>query len=73
MPQEIKFSVLMDSSEHVAQSIRDLTQTVYWGGLFVVLVVFFFLRQIWPSLIIALSIPFSLIIRVRIVVVEPYG
>lgn len=62
MPQDIKFSVLMDSSEHITQSIKDLTHTVYWGGIFVVLVVFFFLRQVMPSLIIALTIPFSLII-----------
>lgn len=62
LPQDIKFSILMDSSEHIIQSIRDLTQTLYWGGIFVVLVVYIFLRQIRPSLIIALTIPFSLII-----------
>lgn len=61
-PYDIKFSVLLDGSEHISQSIQDLTQTIYWGGIFVVLVVLFFLRQIYPSLIIALSIPFSLII-----------
>lgn len=59
---DIRFSILLDSSEHISQSINDLTQTIYWGGIFVVLVVFFFLRQLSPSLIIALSIPFSLII-----------
>ncbi len=58
----IKFSVIMDSSEHITQSIKDLTQTIYWGGIFVILVVFLFLRQLRPSIIIALSIPFSLII-----------
>ena len=62
LPYDLKFSVLLDGSEHISQSIRDLTQTIYWGGIFVVLVVLFFLRQIYPSLIIALSIPFSLII-----------
>ncbi|MEW6008626.1 MAG: efflux RND transporter permease subunit [Candidatus Omnitrophota bacterium] len=58
----IEFSILMDSSEHISQSIKDLTKTIYWGGIFVILVVFLFLRQIRPSIIIALSIPFSLII-----------
>ena len=62
MPSGIKFSILMDNSEHIEQSIKDLTGTVYLGGIFVVLVVFFFLRQIMPSLIIMLTIPFSLII-----------
>ncbi|MBU2101871.1 MAG: efflux RND transporter permease subunit, partial [Candidatus Omnitrophica bacterium] len=59
---ELEFSILMDTSRHVRQSINDLTQTVYWGGIFVILVVFLFLRQIRPSLIIAVTIPFSLII-----------
>lgn len=62
LPENITFSVLMDSSEHISQSIKDLTRTVYWGGIFVILIVFFFFRQLRPSLIIALTIPFSLII-----------
>lgn len=62
LPKDVKLFTLMDTSEHILQSIRDLTQTVYWGGLFVILVVYFFLTQIQPSLIIALTIPFSLII-----------
>jgi len=62
LPKDVKVLVLMDSSEHITQSINDLMQTVYWGGIFVILVVYFFLRQIRSSLIIALTIPFSLII-----------
>jgi len=62
LPGDIKFSILMDTSEHITQSIKDLTQTVYWGGIFVIIVVYLFLRQLRPSLIIALTIPFSLII-----------
>jgi len=62
LPGDARLSVLLDSSEHIGQSIKDLSQTVYWGGLFVILVVFFFLRQLSPSLIISLTIPFSLII-----------
>ncbi len=62
LPDNIKFSILMDSSEHIERAIKDLTSTVYWGGIFVIVVVFFFLRQARPSLIIALTIPFSLII-----------
>lgn len=59
---DMQFSVLIDSSEHILQSIKGLSQSIYWGGFFVILVVLFFLRQIQPSFIIALTIPFSLII-----------
>ncbi|MFA5362169.1 MAG: efflux RND transporter permease subunit [Candidatus Omnitrophota bacterium] len=62
LPDNIHFSILMDSSEHITRAINDLSSTVYWGGLFVMVVVFFFLREIIPSLIICLTIPFSLII-----------
>lgn len=62
LPEDIRFSFLLDSSEHIKQSLKDLSQTIYWGGIFVVLAVLFFLRQFKPSLIIGLSIPFSLII-----------
>ncbi len=62
LPEDVRLSVLLDSSEHISQSINDLSQTVYWGGFFVILVVLFFLRQLSPSLIIGLTIPFSLII-----------
>ena len=62
LPGDARLSVLLDSSEHISQSIKDLSQTVYWGGFFVILVVLFFLRQFSPSLIIGLTIPFSLII-----------
>ena len=31
-PADIKFSVLLDSSEHILQSINDLSQTIYWAG-----------------------------------------
>jgi len=62
LPRGIKFSILMDNAREIEQSINDLSGTVYLGGIFVVLVVLFFLRQFLPSLIIVLSIPFSLII-----------
>ena len=62
LPQDIKLTIMMDNSEHILQSIKDLSQTVYWGGFFVILVVYAFLLHIRPSLIIVLSIPFSLII-----------
>ncbi|MBN1405866.1 MAG: efflux RND transporter permease subunit, partial [Candidatus Omnitrophica bacterium] len=62
LPRDVNLVILMDSSEHIIQSIKDLTGTIYWGGIFVILVVYLFLRQIRASIIIALTIPFSLII-----------
>ena len=62
LPQDIEFYIVSDSSTFINKSIGNVRGTVLWGGLFVILVSFFFLRNIRSSLVIALTIPFSLII-----------
>ncbi|HPR17339.1 MAG TPA: efflux RND transporter permease subunit, partial [Candidatus Cloacimonadota bacterium] len=62
VPSDIKITQAQDSSELVTGSINNLTSTIIWAALFVLLVVFFFLRKIKNSLIIILTIPFSLIV-----------
>ena len=62
IPRDIEFFIVNDSSTFITQSIDNVKGTVYWGGIFVVLVSFFFLRNIRSSLVIVLTIPFSLII-----------
>ncbi len=62
IPQDIQFYIINDSSTFINQSIKNVQDSVLWGGLFVVLVSYFFLRNIRTSLVIVLTIPFSLII-----------
>jgi len=62
LPRDVKMQVIMDTSQDIINSLNNLKATVWQGGIFVVLVVWFFLRQFLPSLIIALTIPFSLLI-----------
>ena len=62
LPSDVKVVLAMDSSEFIVRSINNLASTVGWGLLFVVLVVFFFLRELRGSFIIALTIPVSLIV-----------
>jgi len=62
MPPDVKIILAMDTSDFIKRSINNLTETVFWALLFVFLVVLFFLRDIRGSIIIATSIPFSLII-----------
>ncbi len=62
LPSDIKMHAIFDSSQDIINSLNSLKSTVYLGIVFVVLVIWFFLRQILPSLIIALTIPFSLLI-----------
>lgn len=62
LPSDVKMYILMDTSEDIINSLATLKSTVYTAGILVVLVVWFFLRQFLPSLIVALTIPFSLLI-----------
>lgn len=62
LPKDVKMITVMDSSKDIITSLDSLQSTVWIGAVLVILVVWFFLRQFLPSLIIALTIPFSLLI-----------
>ena len=59
--QDIKIDEVLGQAEIITQSIKSLTDTLWWALLFVVLIVVAFLRDWKSSLIIFLTIPFSLI------------
>lgn len=62
LPADFRVSVVSDASDMIGKSIRNVGKTVLYGGLFVILTTLFFLRSVRISLVIALTIPFSLII-----------
>lgn len=62
LPKDVKLNIAFDSSEFIKNSIRNLSNAIVYGGIFVILVVLLFLRKIRASLIIILTIPFSLIV-----------
>jgi HAE1 family hydrophobic/amphiphilic exporter-1 len=62
LPSDIQIHTIFDTSQDIIDSLNSLKSSVYLGITLVVFVVWFFLRQFLPSLIIALTIPFSLLI-----------
>jgi Cation/multidrug efflux pump len=62
LPSDIKMFTIFDTSLDIVNSIDSLKTSLGIGIILVILVVWFFLRQFFGSLIIALSIPFSLLI-----------
>jgi HAE1 family hydrophobic/amphiphilic exporter-1 len=62
LPSDIKIFTLFDTSKDIVDSLASLKSSAWTGIILVVIVVWFFLRQFLPSLIIALTIPFSLMI-----------
>ncbi|SFE97969.1 efflux RND transporter permease subunit [Thermophagus xiamenensis] len=62
LPPDIKIDTIFDTSEFIENSINSLATTVLYAGIFVVLVVLFFLGRWRATFIIILTIPVSLIV-----------
>ncbi len=62
LPPDIKINLIMDTSEFIKGSVNNLSQTLMFALLFVVLVVLFFLGRWRATFIIVLTIPISLIV-----------
>jgi hydrophobe/amphiphile efflux-1 (HAE1) family protein len=61
LPPDVKYDRVFDTVEVITETTRNLSNTIYYAALFVMLVVLAFLRNWKNSLIVILSIPFSLI------------
>jgi HAE1 family hydrophobic/amphiphilic exporter-1 len=57
----LKFDVVLDQSRFIKQSIDEVLQTAIIGGILATIVLFLFLRSFKSTLIIALSIPISVV------------
>ncbi|MFC2125733.1 efflux RND transporter permease subunit [Bacteroidota bacterium] len=62
LPPDVKISTIMDTSDFIKGSINNLSKTLMYAFVFVVLVVLFFLGRWRATLIIVLTIPISLIV-----------
>ena len=62
LPPDVQFQLIMDTSDFIKGSINNLSQTLLWAFLFVVLVVLYFLGRWRATFIIVLTIPISLIV-----------
>ncbi|MGB0205482.1 MAG: efflux RND transporter permease subunit [Neptuniibacter sp.] len=61
LPEGMQVEVAYDSSIFIAESIKSVYQTLIQAGILVVLVLFFFLRNVRATLIPVITIPLSLI------------
>jgi HAE1 family hydrophobic/amphiphilic exporter-1 len=62
LPYDVKIEKIFDSSEFISGSINNLSETLMYAGIFVVLVVLFFLGRWRATFIIILTIPISLVV-----------
>ena len=57
----LDFEVVFDQSRFIEQSIDEVLNTAIFGGILAIIVLFLFLRSVKSTLIIALSIPISIV------------
>jgi len=61
LPPDVKIGVIADTSDNIKNTINSLTETIMYAMIFVVIVVFAFLGRWRATVIIAVTIPMSLI------------
>ena len=62
LPPDVKIETIFDSSDFIRGSIGNLTSTLMYAGIFVILVVLFFLGRWRATFIVIITIPISLIV-----------
>lgn len=61
LPDDVNLEVIIDTSDFITSSINNLKNVLIYAIIFVALVVLFFLKRWRATLIVALTIPFSLV------------
>ena len=61
LPPDVEIETVVDTSDYIINSVNNLSEVLIYAVVFVVLVVFIFLRRWRATFIVALTIPFSLI------------
>ncbi len=57
----LKFKVAYDQSQFISESINDVKESAIIGGVLAVLILLFFLRNFRSTMVVALSIPISIV------------
>ncbi len=61
LPADVRINALIDNSEAILNNISNLSRTLLYGGLLVVVITYLFLMRVRSSLIVVITIPVSLI------------
>ncbi|OQX56196.1 MAG: hypothetical protein B5M53_02755 [Candidatus Cloacimonas sp. 4484_209] len=72
LPPDVDYNLVFDSADFIKHTINNLLVTILWGGVLIFIIVFIFLRSFKGSIIVALTIPFSLIIAFIFLYIRGY-
>ena len=72
LPKDVELVPVMDFTKNITKTIDNLTQTVTTGGFLVIIVILLFLRNFRGSLIMAITIPTSMIVAFLFMYLKGY-
>ncbi|MCR5202220.1 MAG: efflux RND transporter permease subunit [Lachnospiraceae bacterium] len=61
---KLHFTNLMDQGEYIKIIIKSIFSNLLWGALFAIIVLFFFLKDIRPTAVVAFAIPLSVLFAI---------
>ena len=61
MPEDLKLTPLADLSTYISAAVSEVWSAALFGGILAILVLFFFLRDLRATVIVALTIPISVL------------
>ncbi len=61
LPEDISYNILTDQSIFIENSINEVRNTAVLGGIFAIIILYLFLQNFSTTLIVAVSIPLSII------------
>lgn len=62
LPGDLELTLLTDQSIYIAEAIDEVQGAAVLGGLLAIAVLYFFLRRLWATLIVGLTIPISVVV-----------
>ncbi|PKN22091.1 MAG: hypothetical protein CVU65_15640 [Deltaproteobacteria bacterium HGW-Deltaproteobacteria-22] len=72
LPKDVEIVLVMDFTKNITRTIDNLTQTVTTGGVLVIIVILLFLRNFKGSLIMAITIPTSMVVSFLFMYLKGY-
>jgi HAE1 family hydrophobic/amphiphilic exporter-1 len=61
LPSGTKLVPVYDQSKFIANAVNDVSEAALWGGLLSVLVLYFFLRDAWATIVTGIVIPVTVV------------
>lgn len=61
LPNGYQLTLVSDQSGFIKQAVAEVKNNALVGGLLAILIIFIFLKRVWPTIIVSLAIPVSII------------